>query len=57
MPTRGEVFVATRLRSGEEREVKAICTNDWLLGRLEPGSEVNVCVEGDKAVLLENYVR
>jgi len=57
MPTRGEVFIAIRLRSGEEQEVKAVCTNDWLLGQLAHGSEVNVCVKGSNAVLLENYFR
>lgn len=57
MPIRGEVYVAARLRSGEEREVKAICTNDWLLAHLPPDSEVNICVQGKQAVLLENYLR
>ena len=57
VPPRGEVFVAARLRSGEEREVKAICTNDWLLGHLPPDADVHVCVQGDQAVLLENYLR
>jgi len=57
MATRGEVFVAARLRSGGEREVKAICTNDWLLTHLAPGTEVHVCVEEGRAVLLENYFR
>jgi hypothetical protein len=57
MLTRGEVFIATRFRSGEEQEVKAVCTNDWLLGQLAAGSEVNICVKGSSAVLLENYVR
>jgi Protein of unknown function (DUF3592) len=56
-PTRGAVFVAAQLRSGGEQEVKAACTNHWLLGQLAPGSEVNVCVKGNKAVLLENYFR
>lgn len=56
-PTRGAVYVAARLPSGEEREVKAVCTNDWLLTHMPPGSEVTVCVEGDRAVLLENYLR
>ncbi len=57
MTTRGEVFVAARLRSGQERELKAVCTNDWVLGSVAPDSEVNVCVDGSKAVLLGNYFR
>jgi hypothetical protein len=56
-PTRAEVFVAARLRSGEEREVRAVCTNDWLLMHLHPGTEVNLCIKGSNAVLLENYAR
>jgi hypothetical protein len=56
-PSSAEVFVAARLRSGEEREVKATCSNDWLLAHLPPGADVHVCVEGDRAVLLENYLR
>lgn len=52
-----EVFVAARLASGEEREVKAGCTNDWVLAHLPPGAEVHVCVVGDRGVLIENYLR
>jgi hypothetical protein len=57
VPVRGEVYVAVGLPSGEDREVKAICTNDWLLTHLPPDAEVTVCLQGDAAVLLENYLR
>ena len=33
---------------------KAVCINDGLLGHLAPGSALNVCVEGSKAVPLEH---
>lgn len=57
LPVHAEVFVAARLRSGEEREVRAICTNDWLLVHLPPDSDVNICVQGERAILIENYLR
>jgi hypothetical protein len=56
-PTRAEVFVRLADGSLPEREVKAICTNDWLLLHLAPGTEVTVCARGTNAVLLENYFR
>jgi hypothetical protein len=54
---RHQVFVTARLPSGEEKQVRACCTNDWLLQQMPPGQQVNVCVQGDRAVLLENYLR
>lgn len=56
-PTRGDVFVSARLRSGDIHEVQAACTNEWLLTHLAPGTEVNLCVKDGRAVLLENYAR
>ena len=58
-PTRSTVFVATRLDTGDEREVRAVCTNDWLLVHLGPGTEVTVVYDpaSSRAVLLENYLR
>lgn len=55
--TVAEVYVAARLPSGEIREVRAGCTNDWVLAHLPPGAQVHVCVVGDRAVLIENYLR
>jgi hypothetical protein len=54
---RAEVFVAIRLPGGEESEVRATCTNDWLLSHLAPGTEVAVCHAGGRAMLVENYLR
>ncbi len=59
LPTRADVYVQARFPMGEEREVRAVCTNDWLLAHLPPGAEVTVaCRPGNpRAVLLENYLR
>ena len=59
LPTRADVYVQTRLPIGQEREVRAVCTNDWLLAHLPPGAEVTVAYRPGKpsAVLLENYLR
>jgi hypothetical protein len=58
-PMRSTVFVKTRLETGEEREVRAVCTNDWLLAHLAPGTEVTVVCDpaSSRAMLLENYLR
>ena len=56
-PTRAEVFVRLGEDAAPTREVKAVCTNDWLLLHLAPGTEVTVCVVGGNGVLLENYYR
>ena len=50
------VYVRARFDTGE-REVKAACTNEWLVAHLPPGAEVHVCAVGDKAMLVENYLR
>jgi len=42
LPTRADVYVQARFPMGEEREVRAVCTNDWLLAHLPPGAEVTV---------------
>jgi hypothetical protein len=58
-PTQSTVFVKARLPTGGEREVRAVCSNDWLLAHLAPGTEVTVVCEqdGSRAVLLESYLR
>jgi hypothetical protein len=59
MYPRADVHVQARLPSGEQREVKAVCANDWLTTHLPPGAEVTVVCHPrhPRAVLLENYLR
>jgi hypothetical protein len=52
-----EVYVRARFESGGEREVVAKCTNEWLLANLPPGAEVHVCAVGERAMLIESYLR
>ena len=58
-PTRVDVFVEVRMPTGDEREVRAFCDNDWLLAHLPPGAQVTVACHptAAKGVLVENYVR
>jgi hypothetical protein len=56
---RSDVFVAVKLPTGSEREVRAACDNEWLLSHLPPGAEVTVACHptGSRAALLESYLR
>jgi hypothetical protein len=54
---RADVHVSVPDSTGRDVEVTVACTNDWLLANLPPGAQVHVCVDGKKAMLLENYFR
>ena len=58
-PTRATVYIEVRSPTGTTREVRATCTNDWLVSHLPPGAEVTVVCHATnpRAVLAENYLR
>jgi hypothetical protein len=55
-----DVFISYRLASGEWKEGKAWCGNDWLLQQLDPGAEVHIAYlpeRPDEIALLEAFLR
>ena len=57
--TRSTVYIQVQAPTLGAREVRAVCTNDWLVSHLPPGAEVSVVCHAKepRAVLLENYLR
>ncbi len=58
-PTQSQVYVALSGSGDSPSEVKAQCSNDWLLTHLPPGARVMVVYDpkNNNAMLVEGYLR